>query len=180
MGRTDPGFLVVGHLARAHGIRGELFVQPLTDHPEGTFAPGVVLLPGDGDGREPDPDVPPLRVVAVRPFQDGFLVTFDGVETRSEAEVLRGRYVLRSLDDLEPLEEGELFYHQILGCEVFTVEGVALGRVAEVYDLAPSELLEVQGDGRTYMIPFRKEIVVEVDREGRRLVVDPPEGLLEL
>lgn len=180
MGRTDPGFLVVGHLARAHGIRGEIFVWPLTDHPEGTFAPGVVLHPGDGEARAPDPSLPPLRVVSARPFREGYLVSFGGVETRSGAEALRGRYVLRAMEEVEPLDEGEIFYHQLLGSQVHTVDGVELGRVVEVYELVPSDLLEVRGEGRTYMIPFRKEVVVEVDREEGRLVIDPPEGLLEL
>lgn len=180
MGRTDPGFLVVGHLARAHGIRGEIFVQPLTDHPEGTFAPGVVLRPGDEAAEAPDPALPPLRVRAARPHRGGWLVSFGGVETRSEAEVLCGRYVLRAIEEVEPLDEDEVFYHQLLGSEVRTVEGRVLGRVVEVYELAPSDLLEVRGKEGTFLVPFRKEIVVQVDREGGWIVVDPPEGLLEL
>ncbi len=180
MGRTDPGFLVVGYLSKAHGIHGELYVWPLTDHPEGTFAPGVVLLPGDAAARAPDPSLPPLRVVSARPFQNGYLVSFGGVETRSEAEVLRGRYLVRGMEEVAPLEEGEIFYHQLLGSEVRTVDGVELGRVVEVYELTPTDLLEVRGDGHTYMIPLRKEIVVEIDRERGRLVIDPPAGLLEL
>jgi 16S rRNA processing protein RimM len=180
MGRGDPGFLVVGHLSRAHGIRGELYVQPLTDHPEGTFAPGAVLRQGDAQARAPDPSLPPLHVVASRPFRDGYLVTFDGVGSRSQAETLRGRYLVRAVEEVEPPGEDEVFYHELLGSEVRTVDGVELGRVVEVYELFPADLLEVRGEGRTYMIPFRKEIVVEVDREGRRLVVDPPDGLLEL
>jgi len=180
MGRADPGFLAVGHLTRAHGIDGELFVAPLTDHPEGSFAPGVVLRLADASGLTPDPDLPPLRVVSARPFKGAWLVTFGGVESRSEAEVLRGRYLLREASELEPLAEGEYFYHDLLGLEVFTPDGRLLGRVREVYEVAPVDLLEVRGEGRDYMIPFRKELVVEVDLDAGRVVVDPPEGLLDL
>lgn len=181
MGRTDPGFLVVGHVARPHGIHGAVLVHPLTDHPEGTFAPGVVLRLGDGQGREPDPDLPPVRVLAARAFRGGLLVEFGGVGSRSEADAtLRGRYLMQALDALEPLAEDEVFYHQLLGSRVETVRGRVLGEVVEVYELAPSDLLEVRGEGRSYMIPFRREVVIEVDVEGRRLVVDPPEGLLDL
>ena len=180
MGPQDPGFLAVGHLSRVHGIHGEFVVSPLTDHPEGTFAPGVVLRLADATGRAPDPDLPPLRVDFARPHKGVFLVAFGGVETRNEAEALRGRYLLRPAAEVEPAEEGEYFYHQLLGLEVHTVDGVFLGTVREVYDLAPTDLLEVRGEGRETMIPFSKEIVVQVDLDAGRMVVDPPEGLLEL
>ena len=65
MGREDPRFLVVGHINKSHGTQGELLVWPLTDHPEGVYAPGVVLRLGDADSDEPDPDLPPLRIEAV-------------------------------------------------------------------------------------------------------------------
>lgn len=180
MGRIDPGFLAVGHLSKPHGIDGEFVVSPLTDHPEGTFAPGVVLRLADPSGMRPDPDLPPLRVVASRPFKEGFLVTFGGVETRSEAEALRGRYLLREASDVEPLGEDEYFYHDLLGLQVYTRDGTLLGRVREVYELTSADLLEVRGEAREYMIPFRKEFLVEVDLAGGRVVVDPPEGLLDL
>ena len=180
MGRADPGFLAVGHLTRAHGLLGEFFVASLTDHPEGSFAPGVVVLPGDATGLVPDLDLPPLRVVSARPFKGGFLVEFGGVESRSEAEALRGRYLLRETSDLEAPAEGEYWHHQLVGLEVFTLQGLRLGVVRMIYELAPSDLLEVAGEGKEYLIPFREEIVVEVDVEGGRMVIDPPEGLLEL
>jgi 16S rRNA processing protein RimM len=180
MGRRDPDFLVVGHLRKAHGIKGELAVRPLTDHPEGTFSPGVVLRLGDGEAGEPDPDLPPLRLTTVRPHQRGYLVAFGGVETRDEAEALVGGYLLREREALEPRGADEVFYHELLGAEVVTVDGRVLGQVVEVYELRPSDLLEVRGSGGRYMIPFQRKVVVEVDTEARRLVVDPPEGLLDL
>jgi len=180
MGRRDPGFLVVGHLTKPHGIFGEILVKPLTDHPEGTFAPGVVLFLADTSGQNPDPALPPLSIAGARHVRTGVIVDFDGIESRNEAEVLRGRYLLRDIAEVAPLDGGEVFLHQLLGMEVVTVEGVSLGTVREVYDLAPVELLEVRGGDRETLIPFRKEIVREVDPEARRIVVDPPEGLLDL
>ena len=180
MGRRDPAFLAVGHLSKAHGIKGELSVWPLTDHPEGSFAPGVVLRLADAEGTTPDPDLPQLRIVAVRTHRQGYLVAFGGVETRNEAEALVGRYLLRERDALEPREAGEVFYHELLGSEVVTVDGRVLGKVVEVYELQPSDMLEVRGTDGQYMIPFRKEVVVGMDIEAGRLVVDPPEGLLDL
>lgn len=180
MGQTDPGFLVVGHLTKPHGIQGEILVKPLTDHPEGTFAPGVVLFLADGSARNPDPAFPPLRVADARHRHTGVIVDFEGIDSRNEAEILRGRYLLRDISEVAPLGEGEVFMHQLVGMEVVTVDGTSLGTVREVYELAPTELLEVRGGAKEIMIPFQKEIVREVDPEARRITVDPPEGLLDL
>ncbi len=180
MGRRDPSHLVVGHLSRPHGTKGEFYVWPLTDHPERAFASGVTLLLGEADADEPDPDLPPLRVEAARPFQRGLLVVFGGVDDRNQAEALRGRYLFRPIAEVEPLEEGEVFQHQLLGLEVVTVDGRTVGRVAEIFELGPADLLEVHGAGGVVMIPYRPEIVTGVDIDAQRLTIDPPDGLLDL
>ena len=176
----DPPFLVVGHVRTPHGVQGELAVSPLTDHPGSAFAPGVILPVGDADARAPDPAFPDFTVEASRPHGKGLLVRLEGVGDRSEAGLLSGRYLLRPTEEMEPLEEGELFYHQLLGMEVVTVEGDAVGEVAEVFEVDPAHLLEVRGGGRTRYIPFSRGVVTEVDVEAGRIVLDPPEGLLEL
>lgn len=180
MGRQDPRFLVVGHLNKPHGTKGELFVWPLTDHPESVYAPGVVLSMGESDDDEPNPDFAPLRIESVRPFRHGVLVSFGGVDDRRQAELLRGRYLFRKVEDLEPLAEGEVFYHQLLDMDVITVDGVELGTIVEVYELRPADMLEVTGEQGTVMIPYLDHIIVEVDADAGRMVVDPPDGLLDL
>lgn len=180
MARRDPSHLAVGHLNKPHGTKGEFFVWPLTDHPESVFAPGVVLFVGEAEDDEPHPDLPPLRVESARPFQRGVLVSFGGIEDRNEAELFRGRYLYLPIDQLAPLEEGEVFYHQLLDMHVSTVDGEDVGKVVEVFEAVPADLLEVRGPRGVVMIPYRPEIVVEVDVEAGRLVVDPPEGLLDL
>jgi 16S rRNA processing protein RimM len=180
MGRTDPAYLVVGHINKPHGTKGELFVWPLTDHPESVYAPGAVLLSGDERADQPDLNVAALRIQTVRAFRRGFLVGFDGVRDRTGAELLKGRYLFRDTAAVEPLADDELFYHQLLGMEVVTKDGEHVGEVSEVYELRPADLLEVRGPRGEVMIPFLSSIVVEVDAEARRMVIDPPEGLLDL
>ena len=180
MGRRDPTHLVVGHLAKPHGTKGEFFVWPLTDHPGSVFAPGVVLWLGEDDSDEPNYDLPPLRVESARPFQRGLLVRFGGVDDRNQAEVLRGRYLLVAAEDLEPLAEGEVFYHQLIGMAVVTVAGEEVGTVAQIFELEPANLLEVHGPRGVVMIPYRPEFVHEIDVDGARIVIDPPDGLLDL
>lgn len=180
MGDDDPRWLVVGQIRKPHGVRGEVYVHPLTDHPEGVFSPGVVLHRGGSRGNDPDPDLAPLRVETVRPFRTGYLVLFGGMLDRNDAELVRDQYLMRELEQLAPLADDELFYHQLLGMSVETVGGAEVGRVREVYELQPSDLLEVRTRSGNVLIPFHRSVVVEVDREGRRLIIDPPDGLLEL
>ncbi|MBW3534687.1 MAG: hypothetical protein KY453_05630, partial [Gemmatimonadetes bacterium] len=113
----EPAWLAVGHVVRAHGVKGEVLVTPLTDDPDGAFAEGVELRPGDAEAGIPDDELPALRVAAARPVTRGLLVTFGGVDDRDAADVLRGRYLLRPFEEVAELEEGEVFYHQLHGME---------------------------------------------------------------
>jgi 16S rRNA processing protein RimM len=180
MARSEPSYLVVGHLNKAHGMKGELFVWPLTDHPESIFAPGVILHLGNEAGDAPDPTEPSLVISGARPFRRGFLLSLEGIETRAHAEALRGRYVLLPREEIADLGEGEVFYHQLLGMQVLTSCGVVVGTIEEVYELRPADLLEVKGPTGTHFIPFLASIVREVNTATGTMVIDPPEGLLEL
>ncbi len=174
----DPRFLIVGHMNKPHGTRGEIFVWSLTDYPDSHFRPGARHLVGDDQGSQPSPDEDPLVVETVRPFRKGFLVRFEGVGDRGAARDISGRYLFRPFDDIDQAQEGEYFYHELLGSLVQTREGEALGEVREVYALKPSDLLRVVGEKGEVLIPLIRQYVVEVYRKGRRIVVDVPEGLL--
>lgn len=179
MGRSLE-YLVVGYVEKPHGTRGEVAVRVLTDHPDGVFRPGVVLR-GSRDGRAPDPDFPPLRITDARAVPAGRLLTFGGVEDRDTAETLRGLDLMEHRDNLEPPADDEIYLHDLEGLEVFAPDGAPIGSVTIAYDLRPAPLLEVRRpDGRTLMIPFRREFVPEVDLTEGRLTLDAPPGLLEL
>ncbi|MEX0935768.1 MAG: ribosome maturation factor RimM [Gemmatimonadota bacterium] len=179
-GEPDPEFIVVGHLSKPHGTKGEIFVWPLTDRPDSTFAPGTELRISDSDGQRPDSALPGVEVEAVRPYRKGFLVQLAGIADRSAADLLRGRYLLRRFSDTDPLDPGELFYHQLLGMQVLMPDGTEVGRVQEVYHLRPADLLEIRGPERDHLVPFTRETVVGWDLETGSLTIDPPAGLLDL
>lgn len=175
----EPEFLVVGHLTKAHGTKGDLLIRPLTDRPEEVFAEGRRVIVGDeggGPGRAP---MERLLEMA-RPYKRGWRAKLEGVDDRNDAEELTGRYLLVPAEERGEPEEGEFFYHQLLGLEVWTVEGEVVGRVREVYETDPRHLLEVKGEDRIHLIPFDRRIVTSVLLAEGRLVIDPPEGLLEL
>ena len=180
MGKIEaPKNLVVGHLNKAHGTKGEIFIWPLTDHPESTFAPGVVLYLGDDNGELPSDSVT-LRIDTSRAYRRGFLVGFEGVHDRRGLEGLLGRYVMRSMDQVEALEEGETFYHDLIGMEVVTKEGERVGEVIEIYELKPADLLEIRGPDKDFMIPYIAQMIQSVSVANNRIVLDPPPGLLEV
>jgi 16S rRNA processing protein RimM len=179
--RAAPDHLIVGHVSKPHGTRGEVFVWPLTDRPDEIFAAGREVRVGEVSGHLTQ-DAPTTVVEGEpRPFKRGLLVKFAGLDDRAAVETLSGRYLLVPMGEIAPLAEGEIFYHQLLGLVVETVEGGRVGTVREVYETEPAHLLEVRGDdGRTHLVPFAERIVKTVDVEGRRLVIKPPPGLLEL
>jgi 16S rRNA processing protein RimM len=179
MAVAEPEHLVVGHLSKAHGTRGELLVWLLTDRPEVVFAPGQRLLLGTDTGQVAEPAAE-LEIEASRPFKRGLLVRLVGVEDRNAAERLANRYLLAPRAELDEGAEEGVYYHQLLGLLVQTTDGAVVGRVREVYETEPRHLLEVKGQGRVHLIPFSPEVVRSVDLEGGRLVIDPPVGLLEL
>jgi len=180
MGRDGPRFLAVGHIVKPHGIKGEFLVLPLTDHPQSTYTPGVMLHLGNVDSANPDPDLPALKLEQVRPYRNGYIVSAGGITDRNDSERLRGHYLFREASALEPLGDGEFFFHQLLGMKVQTSIGTVVGEVTEVYELDPNDILCVQGHEGEIMIPFSKEIVLQVNADEKYIVIDPPDGLLDL
>jgi 16S rRNA processing protein RimM len=177
---NEPEHLVVGQISKPHGTKGEVVLWPLTDRPDSVFVEEGELLLGDADGLLfPEPQT--LVIESVRPFKQAFLVKFDGYEDRADVEAIVGSYLLAPRESLAPLEEGEVFYHQLLGLRVVTVDGNDVGSVREVFDTEPLHLLEVKDDsGKVRLIPFAAHIVKEISVGDGRIVIDPPDGLLEI
>jgi 16S rRNA processing protein RimM len=163
--------LVVGRIARPHGVRGEVSVEVRTDDPSRRLAVGKVLTT--------DPVAAgPLMVESARWHTGRLLISFAGITDRDQADELRGVWL--TMDSAEvgsPEDPDEFNDHELIGLDVVTVSGHKVGRVAEVrhhgQDLLVIEPYEI-------LVPFVAAIVPEVDVAGGRLVIDPPPGLLEL
>jgi 16S rRNA processing protein RimM len=177
---TAPELTIVGRVRRAHGIHGELVIEPLTDVPDAVFAPGRRVFAGTVDG-DPSPDGRALVVEESRPFKGGgWIVAFGGIGDRNEAERWRERYVLAPKDELTPAAEHETYLHDLLGLSVVRAGSLEpVGDVIDVYELPQGIMLDVRRPKGTVLIPFRPEVVTQVDLPSRRLIIDPPEGLIE-
>ena len=176
--RADPPrFLVVGRVARAHGVRGEVAVQVLTDFPAERFAPGSPLFLGP-DG---DPSPRAARVQTVRPHHHRLLVRFDAARDRDEAETLTGLYVYGAAADAPALAPDTYYVHQLVGCQVTTVAGQAVGRVSDVLETGAADVLYVTppGGGREILLPLIGDVVRQVDVDAARIVITPMPGLLD-
>ncbi len=155
-------------------MRGELSVHLLTEFAE-RLAPGASLS-WERDGRRRE-----LRIRSVRPHGTRLLVAFEGVESREGASELAGGKLTVESDRLPPSEPDFLYSHQIEGWVCENVAGEFLGRARELERTAAGPMLSVERpDGGEALVPFRWPIVIHVDRQAQRIVLDPPEGLLEL
>jgi len=106
------------------------------------------------------------------------LVKFEDVDSREGAEAIRGPvYVDQS--ERRSLDDGEYWPEDLLGCRVITIDGNEVGEVSQVIEGPAQDLLEVSREGGTWLVPLVKDLVVEVDLEGRRVTIDPPSGLVD-
>lgn len=189
----DPArssWLLVGRIAKAHGLRGEVVIVP-----ENTASPiwreGAelgfyrVLPAGVQDVTEQAPE----RVVKLgktRRMPDGAVVTtLAGAGDRDAADALRGAYLAVDRASLPALAADEIYHHEVRGWAVVDLAGTHLGSVIGIFPGPGGDLVEVLPPAskavpkpETYYIPFVAAIVQTIDRAGRRLVVDPPEGLI--
>lgn len=165
--------VVVGRIGRPHGIRGEVTVEPRTDEPDERFAPGAVLLV--------DAPANALVVDRVHWHSGRLLVSFRGVADRTAAEALRGTLLhVERAEDERPDDPDEYYDSALEGCRVLLQDGTDIGEVAEVLHLPGQDLLAVRREGGAeVLIPFVEQIVPDVDLEARRIIVDPPGGLLD-
>jgi 16S rRNA processing protein RimM len=172
-------YYLVGRVRRAHGIRGELVVEPLTDAPDAIFAAGRRVFAGTRDGALAQ-DALELHVKRSTPFKGGLIVAFDGIDDRDTAESWRDRYLLVPDSEVTPPSESEIFIHDLVGMRVVRVSGEDIGEVTEVYELPQGPVLEVaRNNAKPVLLPFNDQTVTDVDSTMRVIRVDPIDGLLD-
>ena len=172
-------FYRVGRVRRAHGIRGELVVELLTDEPDAIFASGRRVFAGDRHG-DLARDAQELRVLRATPFKGGLIVAFEGIPDKTVADTWRDRYLLVPESEVSPPSEDEVFIHQLVGMSVVKGGGEKIGEVIEVFELPQGLVIDVRRpDGTTVMLPFDDNTVTAVDSDARVVTIDPVEGLLD-
>lgn len=163
--------ICVGMISGAYGVRGELRLKSFCAVPEDieNYSP---LLTEDGKTS--------FHVAILRPVKNGFAARSAEVATKEEADALRGTRLFARRDQLPTLPDDEYYHADLIGLEVFDTGGALLGRVKTVQNNGADDLLELQlkGHSATVFLPFTQAAVPTVDLAARRIVADPPLGIL--
>ncbi|GMV21775.1 MAG: ribosome maturation factor RimM [Acidimicrobiia bacterium] len=162
----------VGTIVRPHGLKGDVVVQPETDFGDTRFRKGAIVHARIGAAEVV------LTIVASRPQADRWIIRLAGHESIEAAEALRGVELLVDADTA-PLPEGSYYLHDLVGCEVVTEGGLVVGPVSVVYSGAAQPVLGIAGEAGEVLVPLVEAICRKVDVTARRIVIAPPEGLLE-
>jgi len=165
--------ITVARILRSQGQKGELKLRFF--YITSTDCSGLksVFIGREGDVRE-------YAVESLVPRGKDFDLKLEGVDSLSQADRLAGLDVLVPEEALKEREKDEFFLFQLIGCSVIDKHGKTAGRVKDVLSAGPGDLLVVDWEGKEILIPFHESICIEVDVPGKRIRIDPPEGLLDL
>ncbi len=166
--------IAIGRVAKARGLRGDVFVQPWTDDPDERFAPGTML-------RTEPASNGPLTVEASSIAGGKLVCHFAGVDDRAGAEALRGTQLVINAGDRPQLADPDDFYDtDLVGLRARTLDGAELGEVREVLHARGADYLVLDVSGQERLVPFVRSIVPSVDVAGGFVEIDPPPGIFEL
>jgi len=167
-------FVLVGHIARPHGHRGQVIVTPRTDFAAERFAPGAtiwVLRQG----------VPTSLVIREARFhKERPVLTLEGVASMNDALELHGVEIRVPPETQVALPDGRYYHHDLIGCVVETLDGTTIGTVSSVEGDMGNTRLVVQRDSGELLIPLASDICTAIEPSAKRIVIAPPDGLLEL
>lgn len=166
--------VLVGRVVRPHGLRGQVVIAPETDFADERFAIGAHVW------RQVTSGLVDLTVTGSHQQADRWVVSFDGVTSVEAAEALRGVELRIPEAARMPLGPDEYYLYDLVGCQVQTEAGIGVGLVQSVYTGAGGALLSVDRDGAEVLVPLVKAMCPVIDVTGRRIVIDPPEGLLDV
>ncbi len=163
----EPVFLAVGRLRRAHGVKGEMLMDVLTDFPE-RLGPGKIVYVGDTHE--------PKRIAGVRGHDRELIVHLSGLDTPEAAAPFRNALVFVKAGELPDLPEGEYYHHQLLGLAVVDESGRELGRLDQILETGANDVYLVKTpEGKELLLPAVEEVILEVDLERNQIRVRPPE-----
>lgn len=165
--------VAIGKILRAWGVGGELLIAPLCEDLKRYSQVEKVFI-SDSDAKEE-----PYGIKRSRIFQGKVLLQLEGIDTRTKAEGLKGKYLEIDKKDVPLLTEGYYYVFDLVNCQVLSLNGKKIGEVKEVLLFPANPILSVRKGKKEYLIPFVKEVVKKIDLEKRFIWIEPIEGLLD-
>jgi 16S rRNA processing protein RimM len=162
--------LVVGRIGRAHGVLGEATIEVRTDDADLRFAVGNAVTLENSKK---------LIIKSSRWHNQVLLLSFDGITDRNQIEELRDQLISAEVDT-SAMAPGEYHYQQLIGSQVFLQSGDQVGVVGEIVKLPGQDLLSVDKGGSQVLVPMVKQIIISIDVAAKKIVINPPEGLLDV
>ncbi len=168
-----PDFIVIGQVARAHGIRGALKVKPLTDDPERFRLLEKVGLSFD------DESPTFFDIKDVRIGTKSIILSLEGIQDRNEAEKWRESYLEIPIAQRMPLPEGQHYYFELFDLLVKTTRGEVLGKIIDIISSPANDVYVVRSDDKEILIPAIPDVIKNIDVESGVVTIDPLDGLLD-
>lgn len=168
-----PDFIVIGRIAKAHGIRGALKVEPLTDDPERFRLLEKVGLSFD--------DRPPtfFKINDLRIGTKFIILSLEGIQDRNEAEKWKRAYLEIPQSQRMPLPEGQYYYFELLDLLVKTTQGELLGKIVDIISSPANDVYVVQSDDKEVLIPAIPDVIKNIDIESGVMTIHLLDGLLD-
>lgn len=165
----------VGKIVNTHGIRGEVRVISTTDFAEERYKKGNTLYIFKENSTEPIE----VKITSHRVHKNFDLLTFEGYPNVNDVEKFKGATLKVSEDQLGDLDEGEFYYHEIIGCVVQSDEGQEIGEVKEIISTGANDVWVIGRHGeKDVLIPYINDVVKEIDIDHKKIVIHVLEGLL--
>lgn len=169
-----PDLLLVGKVIRPHGLEGTLRIWSFALSEE-TFLQARTVFFRNASG-----NLEEFTVISVKPYRRILLMNVNGISSVDEAERFRGAEIMIDKETLKCEEEGEYFWYELLGLKVYLDTGEYLGKLFRIIPAPGNDFYVVMKEKKEILIPATWEVVREVDLQSGRMIVSPPEGLLEL
>jgi 16S rRNA processing protein RimM len=171
---SPPGELIrLGRIAGAHGLRGAVRLR--LDNPDSSALTHLTRITIEHGGQRRE-----YRILdTARAGAGAIRVTLEGVADADAAQALRGAVAMAPAGDLPALGPREFYYRDLIGCDVRTTDGRALGAVAEVFSAGASEVLVVRNGEREVLVPAIEDVIKSMDLKERHVVIEPVPGLLD-
>ena len=161
----------IASVVGVHGIKGAVKARYVTDTPDYYLKEKVFFLEKAGS-------LSTLKIIRINQSKNCWIILFEEISSRNDAEVLKGCRLLLPDNQLRPLESNEVFVHKIIGCRVEDQKGQILGEITDILETGANNVYEVSNGRSAFLVPDVPHVVLELNVETQRMIIDPLPGLI--